>query len=151
MIVILYVAALIAAIALLVIAIYLSKTLKSASQTMNEVAKTVEKMTSELQGISGEAQQLLDKTNSLLDDVNGKVAKVDPVFDAIGDVGTSLLGLSQSVRELATLATNKVSANEKKVAQAISVSHSLLAFKDKLKASKVAKQAAKEAEEESNL
>lgn len=43
MIVILYIAALIAAIALLVIAIYLGKTLKSTSQTMDEVAKSLEK------------------------------------------------------------------------------------------------------------
>lgn len=144
MIVILYIAALIAAIGLFVIAIYLSKTLKSTSKTLDEVASTVDKMATELQGISGETQKLLDKTNDLLEDVNGKVAKIDPVFDAIGDVGTSLLGLSQSVRELATLATNKVSANDKKIAQAVSFSHSILAFKDKLKASKAAKEAAKE-------
>lgn len=147
MIVILYIAALIAAIALLVIAIYLGKTLKSTSQTMDEVAKSLEKITVEVQGITGESQKLLDKTNTLLEDVNGKVAKVDPVFDAVGDIGTSLLGLSQSVRELATLATNKVEQNEAKISQAVSISNSILSFREKMKANK----AAKEASEQSNF
>lgn len=86
---------------------------------------------------------MLDKTNTLLEDVNGKVAKVDPVFDAVGDIGTSLLGLSQSVRELATLATNKVEQNEAKISQAVSISNSILSFREKMKANKAAKEAAK--------
>ncbi|WP_239254912.1 DUF948 domain-containing protein [Listeria ilorinensis] len=148
MIVILYIGVLIAGIALLVIAISVSKTLKSTAQTMEEVSKSIEKVTVEVQGISNQTEKLLDKTNDLLEDVNGKVGKVDPVFDAVGDIGTSLLGLSQSVRQLATLATNKVGENEARLAQAVSISNSILAFRDKFKANKSAKQAAKEAHEE---
>lgn len=146
--IILYIAALVAAIALLVIAVYLGMTLKSTSKTMDEVAKSLEQMTGEVKGITDQAEKLMEKTNNLLEDINGKVAKVDPVFDAVGDIGVSLLGLSQSVRELATLATNKVQTNEKKIVQAVSFSNSILAFRDKMKANKVAKQAASEANEE---
>ncbi|WP_163655733.1 DUF948 domain-containing protein [Listeria sp. PSOL-1] len=146
MIVILYIAALIAGIALFVIALSVSKTLKATAQTMDEVSKSIDKMTVEVQGITDQAQKMLDKTNHLLEDVNGKVAKVDPVFDAIGDVGVSLLGLSQSVRELTQLATNKVQHNETKLARAVSISNSILAFRDKMKANKSTKEAVKETE-----
>lgn len=115
---------------------------------MDEVAKSLEEMTGEVKGITDQAEKLMSKTNDLLEDINGKVAKVDPVFDAVGDIGVSLLGLSQSVRELATLATNKVTANEQKIVQAVSFSNSILSFRDKMKANKAAKKAASEAQEE---
>ena len=47
-----------------------------------------------------------NKSNVLLDDVNGKVAQVDPLFKAIGDVGVTVSDVNDSTRNLVLNITN---------------------------------------------
>ena len=53
-----------------------------------------------------EVEGLLAKSNTLLEDVNGKVAAIDPVFTAIGELGESVSDLNQSTRQLTQRVTN---------------------------------------------
>jgi uncharacterized protein YoxC len=61
----------------------------------------------------------------LLEDVNGKVAAIDPVFDAIGELGESVSDLNTSTRNLASKVTAGA-ANAGKVTVAAKVGKAAL-------------------------
>jgi uncharacterized protein YoxC len=67
--ILLYLAAIIAAVAFAVLVIYLAKTLKASTRTLNNVANTLESLEKQMQGITTETTELLHKTNALADDV----------------------------------------------------------------------------------
>lgn len=126
------IAGLIAAIAFLVLVIALvvllrrvTKVVSEIQTTVNETTKTVTVVTGDINTLSKEVEGLLTKTNVLLDDVNGKVATLDPVFKAAGDLGSSVSELNDASRRLASRVTNigvtgaKVSAMQRVGASAL--------------------------------
>lgn len=112
------IAGLIAAIAFAVLVVYIVLLLRQLTKTISEVTKTVDEanetiaiLRKDVDGLSVEAQGLLNKSNVLLDDVNGKVAKIDPLFTAIGDIGITVSDVNDSTRNLVLSITG--TANEK--------------------------------------
>lgn len=115
-------AAIIAAIAFLILVIFivlfirsLTKTIDSVTETVDEVTKTLAILKKDVDGLSLEAQGLLNKSNTLLDDVNYKVAKIDPLFTAVGDVGLSLSEVNGATRDLVLNITNSANDSVEKV------------------------------------
>jgi uncharacterized protein YoxC len=107
------IAGLIAAIAFAALVIYiilflreLTKTMKEVTGIVNEANESVKVVTKDVDALSIEVQGLLNKSNVLLDDVNGKVAQVDPLFKAIGDIGVTVSDVNDSTRNLVLNITN---------------------------------------------
>lgn len=107
------IAGLIAAGAFVVLVIFLSivlvrvnKVMKNVQKTVDSVDQSVQSVTKDVNALSGEVEELLTKSNSLLADINQKVVTLDPVFKAMGEVGTSVSDLNQSSRQLANRITS---------------------------------------------
>ncbi|MBS4462335.1 DUF948 domain-containing protein [Aerococcaceae bacterium zg-B36] len=103
------VAALIAAIAFaaLVVVVCISlgklpKLLSDLQLTIQRVNTTIDVVTKDVDSLSIEVEALLNKTNSLMDDVNGKLAKTDPLFGAIGELGETVSEINVSAKDTAT-------------------------------------------------
>ena len=101
------IAGLIAAIAFAVLVIYLCLNLAKLMKIMDELKTTVQRanktidiVTKDVDNLSIEVEGLLNKANGLVDDVNGKVAKTDPLFTAIGDLGITVSDLNDSTRQM---------------------------------------------------
>ncbi|QEA53443.1 DUF948 domain-containing protein [Loigolactobacillus coryniformis] len=107
------IAGLIAAIAFLILVIGLvillrrvTKVMKEIQATVNEATRTVTVVTGDVDTLSKEVEGLLTKANVLLDDVNGKVANLDPVFQAAGDLGASVSDLNEASHNLVDKISN---------------------------------------------
>lgn len=103
------IAALIAAVAFAVLVIFIILALRKVSKILDEVSKiageannSIAVITKDVDNLSIEVEGLLNKTNTLMDDLNGKIAKTDPLFTAIGDIGVSVSDVNQSTRNLAS-------------------------------------------------
>lgn len=112
------IAGLIAAVAFAVLVIFVVLLLRQFTKTVGEVTKTVDEanqtiaiLRKDVDGLSIEAQGLLNKSNYLLEDVNGKIAKVDPLFQAVGDIGVTVSDVNDSTRNLVLNITG--TANDK--------------------------------------
>lgn len=100
-------AAIIAAIAFVVLVVFiclnlskLSKILKDVNDTVSKLNTTIDVVTKDVDNLSIEVEGLLNKANTLVDDVNGKLSKTDPLFVAIGDLGTSVSDLNDSTKNM---------------------------------------------------
>ncbi len=72
--------------------------------------------------ISHEAEGIMANANELLEDVNGKVATIDPLFQAVADLSESTSDLNQATRRLAGRVNHTgKSKNTGKVATAMNV------------------------------
>lgn len=107
------IAALIAAGAFAVLVVFLivmllkvTKVLTRVSETVTEANKSVTTITNDVDVLSRQVEGLLNKANVLLDDVNGKVADLDPVFRAAGELGESVSSLNTASRGLTEKVTN---------------------------------------------
>ncbi len=107
------IAALIAAGAFAVLVVFLivmllkvTEVLTDVSKTVTEANKSVTVVTENVDILSKEVEGLLSKANVLLDDVNGKVADLDPVFRAAGELGESVSSLNTASRNLTEHVTN---------------------------------------------
>ncbi|MGX7168666.1 DUF948 domain-containing protein [Facklamia hominis] len=78
----------------------LSGLLDQAKDTVTRVNATLDIVTKDVDNLSIEVEGLLNKTNHLVDDLNGKLGKTDPLFQAIGDVGTSVSELNDSTKKM---------------------------------------------------
>lgn len=85
----------------------LNTTVKEANQTLGVVTKNADHLLIEVEG-------LLNKSNTTLDDMNGKLLLTDPLFQAVGDLGTSVSDLNNATRNL----TLKVAGKSKKAKDA---------------------------------
>lgn len=108
------IAALIAAIAFAILALVLCYVLFKAAGVLSDLNTTVEEVNTSLSTITKDADHLLievegllNKTNTTLDDVNGKLGYTDPLFVAVGDLGTSVSSLNQSTVNLTRSLKNK--------------------------------------------
>lgn len=106
------IAALIAAIAfaalvvfLIIVLLKVSKVIGEVQTTVNEANKSISVLTKDADSLLIEVEGLLNKSNTTLDDVNGKLGKTDPLFRAIGDLGTTVSSLNDSTRNLTTQVT----------------------------------------------
>lgn len=101
------IAALIAALAFALLVLFLcwtligfNKIMKEVKQTVVEVNDSIKIITKDVDQLSIEVEGLLNKSNSLVDDLNGKLAQTDPLFKAVGDLGTSVSGVQASTRKV---------------------------------------------------
>lgn len=95
-------------VAVIVLVVFLIRTihkitaiLGTVNETVAEVKRTVNVVTTDVDHLSLEVQGLLQKSNTLLNDVNGKLGKTDPLFQAIGDLGTSVSKVNHSAQQVA--------------------------------------------------
>lgn len=107
------IAGLIAAGAFLILVIFtaifltrLSKVTKNIEKTVSSLDDSLQSVTKDVNVLSGEVEGLLVKSNTLMNDVNGKMAVLEPVFQAMGDLGESVSDLNASSRDLAERITN---------------------------------------------
>lgn len=94
--------------------VHLTQTVKQVSQIVQEAQKTLVVLRKDVDSLSVETQGLLNKSNQLMEDVTQKVAKIDPLFEAVGEVGESISGVNDSTRNFLSALTKK---NENKVDQ----------------------------------
>lgn len=101
------IATLIAALAFAILVLFLcwtligfNKIMKEVKQTVVEVNDSIKIITKDVDQLSIEVEGLLNKSNSLVDDLNGKLAQTDPLFKAVGDLGTSVSGVQASTRKV---------------------------------------------------
>ncbi|WEV43291.1 DUF948 domain-containing protein [Lactobacillus sp. ESL0684] len=106
-------AGLIAAVALLILVLFaipvlvrMAKTTKQINETIATTNDSIQQLTKDVNVILDQTNDLLDKTNVLLADVNVKVKTLDPVFQAVADVGTSMSDVNASSRKLAKKFSN---------------------------------------------
>lgn len=104
------VAAIVAACAFLGLVVFLilklNPILSKLNKTVEQVNDTMQILTRDVDNLAIEVEGLLNKTNTLVDDINGKVKKTDPLFTAIGDLGTTVSDVNESTRSLATKVSN---------------------------------------------
>ncbi|KRM59195.1 hypothetical protein C5L31_000889 [Secundilactobacillus malefermentans] len=103
------VAGLIAAVAFLILVIFIGIFLMRMTKTLGEVNKSVKTLTGDVDVLSHQAENLMANANELLEDVGEKSVKVDPVFQAAGDLGQSVSDLNEATRKL----TDRVSGSHK--------------------------------------
>lgn len=101
------IAAIIAAIAFAVLAgalvyvlVKVSNVVSELHTTVDEANKTITTLTKNADHLLIEVEGLLNKSNVTLDDVNGKIGMLDPVFQAVGDLGVTVQSLNRSSRKL---------------------------------------------------
>ena len=111
------IAGLIAAIAFAILAISLAimifrtgKVISELNTTVEEVNKTINVVTKNTDHLLIEVEGLLNKSNTTLDDVNGKLGMTDPLFMAVGNLGTSVSDLNSATRNLTTQLGGKAKA-----------------------------------------
>lgn len=117
--VLLYIAAIVAAIAFLILCISLAMTLGSLKTTLRSVSETMDGLTNQLEGITSETTELLHKTNALAEDIQQKSEKLNTVVDAVKGVGSSVSDLNNSVRRVTNSITVEAEKNSDKIAQVV--------------------------------
>lgn len=112
---------LIAALAFVALVVFLIINLrKTASvfeeieKTVGEVNETIAMVNKNVNNISDEVEGLLNKANDLVADINQKVEKTDPLFTAIGDIGTSVSDVNDSCRNLVESLASKSKKTQRK-------------------------------------
>lgn len=130
------IAGLIAALAFAVLVVFLAINLKKTAELIKRLQGTVEAVnhtlsvvTKDVDNLSIEVEALLNKTTYLVDDLNGKLAKTDPLFTAIGDVGESVSNVNQSSRNLAASLTKPKAKKDDKASKLAKISKAAAAFK----------------------
>lgn len=76
------------------------KVIGELNTTIEEVNKTINVVTKNTDHLLIEVEGLLNKSNTTLDDVNGKLGMTDPLFLAVGNLGTSVSDLNNATRNL---------------------------------------------------
>ena len=92
-------AMLIIALAFVALVIYLAIVLHKVAGTVDETKRTLTVLTADV-------DVTLHKANVLVDDINGKVATIDPLFDAVADLSLSVSDLNNQARVLGKKASN---------------------------------------------
>lgn len=116
MVIILYIAALIAAIAFAVLVGFIIITLKPA---LYQITSTVESMKKQMEDLTTETTALLNKTNKLADDMHYKSTKLNGLFDGIKGIGETVNDFNQSLRRISTHITTAAAKDQDKAAQAV--------------------------------
>jgi uncharacterized protein YoxC len=129
----LYIAAIIAAIAFVVLVVYAVITLKATKQTLNDVSGTLQGLEKQMQGVTSETTQLLNKTNRLADDINHKSTKLDGLFEGAKGVGDTVNDFNQTLRQLSSIISRNSKEDQEKAAQAVKWGASIFEYWNKRK------------------
>lgn len=121
------IAGLIAAVAFAVLVVFIILALRKVSKILDEVSKianeannSISIITKDVDNLSIEVEGLLNKSNTLMDDLNGKIAKTDPLFTAVGDIGVTVSDVNQSTRNLAANISGGGGKSKKKKSSPVS-------------------------------
>lgn len=106
------IAGLIAAIAFLILVLFIGLFLVRLSATLKETKNSVAVLTNDADALSKEVEVILGNANELLEDVNQKVSTIDPAFQAVADLGTSVSELNDATHKV----TNRFKGSAKKTA-----------------------------------
>lgn len=117
--ILLYIAALIAAVAFVVLVIYVVITLKATKETLANVSGTLKGLEKQMEGVTTETTQLLTKTNRLADDINQKSTKLDGLFESAKGIGTTINDFNQTLRQLSNMISRTSREDQEKAAQAV--------------------------------
>lgn len=135
--ILLYIAAIVAAIGFLILCVALAMTLNSLKNTLKEVTGTVAGLENQLQGVTLETTNLLHKTNELAEDIQVKSEKLNTVVDAVKGVGNSVTDLNSSIRRVTSEVSTQVEMNQDKIAQVVQWSNVVMGIRDKWKERKI--------------
>lgn len=94
------IAGLIAAIAFLILVFFIGLFLVRLSATLKETKNSVTVLTNDADALSKEVEVILGNANVLLEDVTQKVATIDPAFQAVADLGSSVSKLNDATHKL---------------------------------------------------
>ncbi len=131
--VLLYLAAIIAALAFAVLVIYLAGTLKATQRTLNNVANTLEGLEKQMEGITVETAALLNKTNRLAEDILEKSEKMNTLVEGIQGIGESVKQFNGSLQKVSDGIVEESEKNKENVAQAVKWGQAILELWKKYK------------------
>lgn len=131
--IVLYVAALVAAIAFLILCVSLGMTLFTVKDTVKELTKVLGDIEGQMQGITRETTFLLEKTNSLAGDIQDKSQQLNTVVGAVKGIGESVNGLNNSVQRITSSVATSVETNKDQIAQVVQWSNVAMGIADKWK------------------
>jgi uncharacterized protein YoxC len=117
--VLLYLAAIIAALAFAVLVGFLAGTLKATQRTLNNIANTLEGFEKQMEGITMETTALLHKTNQLAEDILDKSKKLNNLVEGIHGVGDSIKQFNGSLQKVSNEIVKESERNKESAAQAV--------------------------------
>ncbi|WP_102026746.1 DUF948 domain-containing protein [Salirhabdus sp. Marseille-P4669] len=117
--ILLYIAAIIAAVAFAVLVGYLAGTLKATQRTLNNVASTLEGFEKQMEGITMETTALLNKTNRLTEDIMEKSQKLNNLVEGIQGIGDSVKQFNGSLQKVSNEIVVESEKNKESAAQAV--------------------------------
>lgn len=117
--ILLYIAALIAAVAFAVLVVFLAMVLNQAKRTLSNVADTLDGFEEQMRGITSESAELLHKTNKLAEDVSDKTSRINPLVDGFKGIGESLIDFSDTLKSISHRLTTVAEQNKEQTAQAM--------------------------------
>lgn len=132
--IILYIAAMVAAVAFLILCVSLSMTLFSVKRTLQTVSETMDGLTVQLEGVTTETTALLNKTNALAEDIQQKSQQLNTVVAAVKGVGDTVASMNTSVKRVTNAVSAEAERNSDKVAQVIQWGQVAFELMDKVKA-----------------
>ncbi len=91
----------------LIVAIAILLLLGSISLLVYRITRPLKNVLVDVDIIAREADELLANANALIDDVNGKVGTLDPVVQAVADLGVSVSDLNSATKNLTGKARSK--------------------------------------------
>lgn len=133
---VLYIAAIIAAVAFFILCVGLAVTLFSLKKTLESLTTTLAGLEGQLEGITRETTTLLTKTNSLADDISDKSQKLNTVVHAVKGIGDSVNGLNTSVQKITSSISTGMHKNEDKIAQVVQWSNVAMGIADQWRSRK---------------
>jgi uncharacterized protein YoxC len=89
----------IAAAAFVVLCIVLMGLLRAAQRSLITAQSAMQEVKETVEGLQGEVRKLAESVNVVADDIRGKLQSVDPLFDAVEDVGVLLRDVTGTARE----------------------------------------------------
>lgn len=117
--ILLYIAALIAAVSFAVLVVFLAMVLNQAKRTLSNVADTLDGFEEQMRGITSESAELLHKTNKLAEDVSDKTSRINPLVDGFKGIGESLIDFSDTLKSISHRLTTVAEQNKEQTAQAM--------------------------------
>ncbi|MFD0674010.1 DUF948 domain-containing protein [Cohnella sp. GCM10027633] len=89
------------AVAFIVLCGYLIALLRAAQRSLGTAQSAMQEVKETVQDLQGEVGKLAASVNAAAEDVRGKLRSVDPLFDAVQDVGVVLGEVTGAAREAA--------------------------------------------------
>lgn len=88
----------IAVVAFVVLCVFLIHLLRTAQRSLMTAQGAMQEVKETVEGLQGEVKKLAESVNDVADDLRGKLRSVDPIFDAVQDVGVLLSEVTGSAR-----------------------------------------------------